>query len=65
MVAQVAAGFLAGHGWHGVAQPDALVELGEGTHFHPPPQGGLADEQAGERTGGVHVVVGEVIPNSG
>ena len=26
---------------------------------HPSAQGGLADEQAGERAGGVHVVVGQ------
>ena len=59
VVAQVAAGLLGGHGRHRVAQPDALVERGEDAEFHPPPQGGLADEQAGERAGGVHVVVGE------
>ena len=47
VVAQVAAGLLGGHGGHGVAQPDALVEGGEDAEFHPPPQGGLADQQAG------------------
>ena len=59
VVAQVAAGLRGGHGWHGVAQPDALVQGGEDAEFHPSPQGGLADQQAGERAGGVHVVVGE------
>jgi hypothetical protein len=39
---------LGGHRRHGVAQPDPLVERGERAEFHPPPQGGLADEPAGE-----------------
>lgn len=56
VVAQVAAGLGVGHGWHCVAQPDALVERGEHAEFHPPPQGGLADEQTGERAGGVEVM---------
>jgi hypothetical protein len=43
----------------GVAQPDPLVQGGEDTEFHLAPQGGLPDEQAGERAGGVHVVVGQ------
>ena len=59
VVAEVAAGLLAGHGGHGVAQRDALVEGGEDAEFDPPSQGGLADQQAGEGAGGVHVVVGE------
>ena len=50
VVAQVAGGLFVGHGRHRVAQPDALVERGQHAEFHSPPQGGLADEQAG-RTG--------------
>ena len=37
---EVAAGLLAGHGRHGVAQPDPLIERGEDAEFHPPPHGG-------------------------
>ena len=59
MVFEVAAGLLGRHGGHGVAQPDPLIEGGEDAEFHPSSQGGLADEQAGERARGVHVVVGE------
>ena len=44
---------------HGVAHRDPLVEGGEDAESHPPPQGGLADEQAGERASGVQVVVGQ------
>ena len=36
-----------------------MVERGEHAEFHPPAQGGLADEQAGERASRVHVLVGE------
>ena len=59
VVAQVAAGFLQGHAGHVVADGDALVEGGELAELEPAPQGGLADEQAGEDGGGVHGVVGE------
>src|SRR5258708_7109398 len=59
VVAQVAGGFLQGHAGHVVADGDALVEGGEDTELDFPPEGGLADEQAGEQGGGVHVVVGE------
>ena len=59
VVGDVAGGLLAGHAGHGVADGDALVEGGEDAEFDPPPQGGLADEQAGERAAGVEVVVGE------
>ena len=57
VVTQVAAGLLVGHGRHRVAQPDALVERGEHAEFHPPPQGGLADEQARERARRVEIMV--------
>ena len=36
-----------------------MVEWGEDAEFDPPPQGGLADEQAGQRAAGVQAVVGE------
>ena len=49
VVAQVAGGLLAGHAGHVVADGDALVEGGELAEFEPSAQGGLADEQAGER----------------
>jgi hypothetical protein len=38
-MAEVAAGFFSGHGWHGVAQSDALVQGGERAEFHPSSQG--------------------------
>src|SRR6266487_3707536 len=40
-------------------QPDALVEGGQGADLQPAPEGGLAQQQAGEWGVGVHVVVGE------
>jgi hypothetical protein len=57
VVTQVATGLLVGHRLHRVAQPDALVERGEHAEFHPPPQGGLADEQARERARRVEVMI--------
>jgi hypothetical protein len=57
--AATAQALLAGHGRHRVTQGDALVEGGEHAEFDLPAEGGLADQQAGHRTGGVHVVVGE------
>ena len=59
VVADVAAGFLGGHRRHRVAQRDPLLQGGEDGEFHGAAQGGLADEQAGERGVGVHVVVGQ------
>ena len=59
VVGDVAAGLLAGHGGHGVAQGDALLQGGQDGEFHGAAQGGLADEQAGEGRVGVEVVVGE------
>jgi hypothetical protein len=47
-VGDVAAGFLPGHGRHGVAECDALFEGGQDGEFHGAAQGGLADEQAGQ-----------------
>jgi hypothetical protein len=37
-----------------IADGDPLVEGGELAEFEPAPQGGLADEQAGEHGGGVN-----------
>jgi hypothetical protein len=59
VVAQVAGGLLGGHGWHGVAQSDSLIQCCEGAKFYALPQGRLPDEQAGEGAVGVHVVVGQ------
>ena len=47
VVVDVAAGFVAGHGFHDVAHGDALVERGEHPEFDHAAEGGLADEQAG------------------
>ena len=60
MVADVAAGFLAGHRRHRVSQRGALLQGGEHGELHGAPQGGLADEQAGERGVGIEVVVGKL-----
>jgi DNA-binding Xre family transcriptional regulator len=59
VVADVAGGLGWGHGRDRVAQGDALVERGEDAEADHPPKRGLADEQAGQRAGGVHLVVGE------
>src|SRR5581483_3495946 len=59
VVAQVGGGLGEGHAGHVVADGDALVEGGELAELEAAAQGGLADEQGGERGGGVHVVVGE------
>ena len=48
-----------GHGRHGISETDALVERGEHAELHPPPQGGLADEQAREWARRVEITVGE------
>jgi hypothetical protein len=42
-----------------VAQRDALVEGGQGAHLDAAAQGGLAQQQAGKRRAGVHLMVGE------
>jgi hypothetical protein len=42
-----------------VADGDALVQGGDLAELEASSQGGLADEEAGERGRGVHVVVGE------
>src|SRR5215218_41205 len=59
VVADVGDGLGQVHAVQVVAQRDALVEGGQGADLQPPPQGGLAQQQAGERRAGVHVVVGE------
>jgi hypothetical protein len=59
VVAQEAGGLFEGHAGHVVADGDALVEGGELAELETAPQGELADEQASEYGGGVHVVVGE------
>src|SRR5262249_53572511 len=38
VVLEVAGGFLVGHGWHVVAQPDALVQGGQDAEFDAPAQ---------------------------
>src|SRR6266511_3109954 len=59
VVAQVVGGLLQGHAGHVVAHGDALVEGGEHAEFDLAPQGGLADQQAGQWAAAVEVVVGE------
>ena len=53
VVAQVTTGLLVGHQRDRVA----LVERGAHAEFHPPPQGGLADEQAGEWARRIEIVI--------
>src|SRR6516162_5875478 len=48
VVGDVAGGLLPGHGGHGVAEGDALLECGQDSEFHGAAQGGLAYEQAGQ-----------------
>src|SRR6266536_1960761 len=59
VVGQVGGGLGKVHGWQGVAGGDALVEGGEHAQAQLAGQGGLADEDARKRAGGVHVGVGE------
>ena len=59
VVGDVAGGLLGGHGGHGVAEADALVEGGQDAEAEHAAQGGLADEQAGQRAGRVHLGVGQ------
>ena len=59
VVGDVPAGLLGGHGGHGVAQGDPLVQGGQHAEPQHPAQGGLADEQAGQRAGGIHLGVRE------
>src|SRR3984957_4455153 len=47
VMGDVCGGLLGGHGGHGVAQPDPLVQGGQDAEAEHPAQGGLADEQAG------------------
>lgn len=48
VVGEVAGGLGVGHAGHRVSEGDALVEGGDGAELDPSPQGGLADEEAGE-----------------
>src|SRR5262249_971335 len=59
VVSQVAAGLVEGHPGQVRFDRDALVERGEHAELEHVPQGGLADEQAGEGGGGVDVEVGQ------
>src|SRR5450759_4907129 len=59
VVGEVVPGLGFGHAGQGVAQRDPLVEGGEGAEFDPPTQGGLAEQQPGERGDAVHLAVGE------
>ena len=59
VVADVAAGFGVGHAGHLVADGDPLVQGGQHAELDHPAQGGLADQDGGERGAAVHVVVGE------
>ena len=57
VVAEVAGGFGEVHRFELVADRDALIEGGEDPHAELPGEGGLPDEEPGERGGGVHVGV--------
>src|SRR6266536_1263961 len=59
VVGQVGGGFGQVHGGDGVAGGDALVEGGEHAKAELAGKGGLAEEDAGEGAGGVHVGVGQ------
>src|SRR6266498_1773701 len=59
VVGQVGGGLGQVHGGDGVAGGDALVEGGEHAQAELAGQGRLADEDAGEWAGGVHVGVGQ------
>ena len=57
VVGDVSGGLLGGHGGHGVADGDPLVQGGQDAEAEHPAQGGLADEQAGQRADRVHLGV--------
>src|SRR6266508_5712138 len=59
VVGQVGGGLAKVHGGDGVAGGDALVERGGHAKAQLAGKGGLADEDAGKRAGGVHVGVGQ------
>ena len=59
VVGDVSGGLLGGHGGHGVAQGDPLVQGGQDAEAEHAAQGGLADEQAGQRAGSIHLGVGQ------
>ena len=54
MVGDVAGGLCLGHAGHGVAQGCPLLQGGEDGELHGAAQGGLADEEAGQRGVLVH-----------
>ena len=57
VVGDVPAGLVGCQGGHGVAQGDPLVQGGQHAEAEHPAQGGLAEEQAGQRAGRVHLGV--------
>lgn len=59
VVTQVIAGVVGIHAGHVIADGSALVEPGEDAEFHFPPQGGLPDQDRGERRSGIEIVVGQ------
>ena len=54
VVGDVAGGLGLGHSGHGVAQGRPLLQGGEDGELHGPAQGGLADQEAGQRRVLVH-----------
>ena len=64
VMADVVGGVGAAHPGDAVADRDALIQRGEHTEPEPLAQAGLADQDDRERGSGVHVVVGQIIPNS-
>src|SRR6266496_1762248 len=65
VMGDVPAGLLGGHGGHGVAQGDPLVQGGQDAGAEHAAQGGLADEQAGQRAGGGNPLEAWTLPVSG
>src|SRR6266702_6337135 len=59
VVADVGGGLLSGHAGHLVADGDPLVQGCEHAELDHSPEGGLAQQDGGERGLAVHVVVGE------
>ena len=56
---QVGPGFVGGHRGHCVPDADPLVQGGEHAEPHAGPQLGLAEEQYGQRAGGVELGAGQ------
>ena len=59
MVGEVVAGLGFGHAGEGVSKHDPLVEGGEAAEFDPAPQGGLTEQEPGERGDTVQLTVRE------